>query len=399
MPFTLRYHTCGVTSLLHWNDEQDVPTLISGDEKGSILVWNLLSRKPYYKYTCRGQIVSFQQLNDLIIATSKDHTLRILKFPSTLTTKEGFPDYSLPELELIYEIPVNTLNFANTAVEQVDTNNYRLWCCNTQDSETIDIYEFDLRDSKSLKRIHRALSLYEVISGLVDPSTMKFDKLGTTMKFIIYEGIIYLGFESGFVIGLRLTQGLHIVYISSANYPEPVLDLTVGKDLGKVISSSTNSSLGLHTPNINTESHNNVSSKDVVVDDSTIHSEMVNIPINKVSHIQQVDNLLIAASWSGRTVVFDINGNKVLASILKERGQVLIDDNPYGNASLPENSTKVKISAMTCIPKFNTVNPSCTSEGTRRRWIRFYKETWCLIGYADGSIKATEVTFDNLITA
>ncbi|CDO93680.1 unnamed protein product [Kluyveromyces dobzhanskii CBS 2104] len=392
MPFTLRHHTCSVTGLLYWHDPLKVPSLISGDEDGLILVWDLLSRKPYCRYKCKGQIASLQQLNSLLIATCKDHTLRIFNFPSAVVSTNRDVN-AFPELNLVYEIPVNTLNFANTALEKVGTNLYRLWCCNTQDSETIDIYEFDLRDSKSLKRIHRAVSLYELISTLVNPSIMKFDKLGTVMKFIAYCGVIYVGFESGFVIGLYLKSELHIAYISSGHYPEPVLDFAAGENLGKVISSSTDSYLGLHSSNVGMISKENFTSDDIIIDDSVIHTERMNIPVAKVSHIQQIDNILVTSSWSGKTELFDLGGENVLAVILKERGQVHVDDNPYGNASLSKNSTKVKICSMVCLPKNDTVIPSCTSEGAARRWIKFCKEAWCLIGYEDGSILAREITF------
>ena len=246
MMFTLRKHKCSVTSLLYWHNSS-IPILISGDHEGLIFAWNLLTRQPYCTFQCSGQIVSFQKLDNLLVVTSKDHTLRILRFPNTLVSSFS-QNGPLASFDLIYEIPVNTLNFSNSVIEQLSSEKYRLWCCNTQSSDSLDIYEFNITDAKSLKRLYKAVSLYEPITQLIDKNTMKFDKLGIIMRFALLDSVVYCGFESGFVIGLHVSKsnGLHIVYISSCHYPDPVLNMTVGSDIKKVISCSTSQSLGLH---------------------------------------------------------------------------------------------------------------------------------------------------------
>ncbi len=399
MPFTLRHHKVAVTSLLNWCSEDILPTLISGDEDGTILVWNLLNRKPFYRYKCNGQIISLQQVNDLLVALCKDHTLRIFTFPLsvTLSINNTFStSHNLAELNLIYEIPVNTLNFANAAVQHINGDIYMLWCCNTQDSETIDVYQFNIQEKTSLRRLHKAIALYEHISKMVDPSVMKFDKLGTVMKFLLYEDRIYIGFESGFVVAVSLSDdlSLHVSYVSSAHYPEPVLDLSVGHDLKMVLSSSTTSSLGLHKAKSKLKHQHDTAEGDIIIDDSEVYSNLIKLPTKKVAHIQQMDNIIVVSTWYGTTEIFDTTGRDTLTIIRKERGQVPVDDNPYGNASLPKDSTRVKISSTICISKTNTNEVSSikdVTEGIKRRLLRFSNQTWCLVGYEDGSIVVKEI--------
>lgn len=395
MQFVLRRHTKAVKCLHYWEGLAR-PILISGDEEGLLLCWDLLTKKPFASFACGGQIVCFQQFDDLLFVTSKDHTLRIIKFPMAVLASKVQSEL-LASLELVYEIPVNTLNFSNTLAEQLPGGEFRLWCCNTQNSDLIDIYEFSISGSKHFCRKQKGISLYETISTLINPNVTKLDKLGIMMKLVAFEGTIYCGFESGFIVGLQLHQStLHVVYVSSVHYPDPVLNMTVGEDVRKVISSSISSDIGFHQKRETSPLSSSMKTeKCYALDDKTVYEESKKCPLNKISHIEQLDGVYVASSWNGITKVFDIGLGVCLKEISKERAQVQIEGNNIGNATFEKEPTNIKVTSMLCISKKNYSAAEnllkTIREGERRRISRFFSETWCLLGYDDGSISANQI--------
>ncbi|CCD22653.1 Asa1p NDAI_0A04980 [Naumovozyma dairenensis CBS 421] len=248
--YTLRSHTNPVTCLALIPNNRDPslipPNLISGDSKGQLIIWDLITRRPIYHFQeCpKGQIVFIQILESatlpivgrrnttLIAILSKDHKLRIYSYDHMFNGSQNNI-----RCELRFHVPINTLNFANFTIKPMSFNDnhenecdeeewFQLYCCNTQDSECIDVYKFKLDELHSLKRQVNALNLYPLIIDLIKIATTttttttndktvkikSLDKLGIIMKFVINpkNNVIYIGFESGFVIGIKVYDRLQV---------------------------------------------------------------------------------------------------------------------------------------------------------------------------------------------
>ncbi|GAV48425.1 hypothetical protein ZYGR_0I07220 [Zygosaccharomyces rouxii] len=384
--YTLRFHKSSVTDLLVLDLPQEVaPLLVSGDATGKICLWDLIRRRPISSHCIENepQIVALQYVDDGLLAVlDKQHKLRFLKIDGSW--------------EQVYEIPVNTLNFANFLVQRLDTGWYRLICCNTQDSESIDIYEFHLSSLHSLKRVHKGLKFYQAISSLILPAGFKLDKLGIVMKFTEWHGVIFCGMESGFVIGFNLIDDgqVEIVYVSHVHYPNPILDLYPGKD--NILSSSTDNKIGIHDLNCQQDERPNFERQSPILLKKELHSLSANfkqVPISEVAHIKKIENLLLLSSWFGETVVTD-EQIQLLAKFSKSKSIVEVNENPQGNLQSNNTSSKsknpnCKVSSLEGLSSSNSKDSNyviSTNVGQRRRIERFLQNSWCIIGYDDGNI-------------
>lgn len=433
---SLRYHKSEVTSLIFvtWPLRSQTPILISGDAGGVLVCWDPVTRRPIFTFNrnLESRVVVIQDLEDGLIAVLfKDHKLRFLQLPNKSlqsTNSKGCDTNELaaPELNEIYKIPVNTLNFANFLLQKIGERSYRLVCTNTQDSEAIDIYTFNLSDMHSLKRIYKGVNFSGIIEKIPnEPPASKADKLGIVMKFIERDGDIYCGLESGYVIGFRLHNNaesnednisssfnfIEIVYVSSAHYPNPVLDLSLDTSNGDILSTSTADQIGIHR---NFQLKPNVKEK-FISDDSgfikapvdmtiacTIFQQM---PMSKLSHIVPLNDCLLISSWTGRTLI--IRANEVLAKISKSKSSVMVSESSQGSFQ-GENDTKkdrrtCKVSSLAGYP-----SPAGQAElghesdikirpGQRRRIKNFLEKSWCVIGYEDGSIAFHQIYLDQRV--
>ncbi|AQZ14182.1 ASA1 (YPR085C) [Zygosaccharomyces parabailii] len=397
--YTLRFHKSSVTTLLVLQLPGDpTPVLLSGDATGVLILWNLITRRPITNYHIETspRLVALQYIGLASVAVlCKDHKLRIFNIGD------------LPRWKQVYEIPINTLNFANFVIENLGDAWFRLICCNTQDAESIDIYVFHLTDLHSLRRVYKGLKFYESLIPLLG-DTVKLDKLGIAMKFVECNGVIYCGMESGFVIGFTMikakktdgpedeepaNQSVRIVYVSNVHYPDPVLDLCVTPQF--ILSSSTGNKIGVHDwrklsyPNSSNENCPLVLTKD----------NFKRVPLSQVSHVKQVDDFLLLASWSGEIVVLDQH-YAFIAKFVKSKSLLQVTENSKGNLQgssattlSKENSLNCKITSLQGISAVhvrteaeNKAMSATISMGKKRRLQKFIENAWCIVSYEDGSI-------------
>lgn len=387
MTYTLRAHTAAITCVIICGTPE-IPQLLSGDVLGTLILWNLITRRPIAYKVCNAQIISLQIIDNIYIVQYKDHTLRFFRLQgSNEIVKIGSINRSLEKFDQIFEIPVNTLNFANVIIRRVTTDIYQLWCCNTQDSEAIDIYEFSLHDPRSLKRLFESVRLHSIASKLTTPSQLKFEKLGILMKFIEHDGIIYCGFESGFVIGLTIiSECICMVYISSIHYPDPILQLSYNDDLDKIMSTSTTNVVAFHKAILNpTEDYQ-------IQDDIKFASSLnptntyVHLHSEKISFIENIGNYLVTSNWSGKIELI-LNNEKII-QFEKPKSLIPVDMDyihKFNKTSNSVHNTLTKIGAMTCF-KAQKFSPSKSSHSLPRRVLDFINHDWCCIGYEDGTI-------------
>ncbi|AMD18794.1 HBL108Cp [Eremothecium sinecaudum] len=397
--YTLRAHVASITDLCCVYG-LNTPHLLSSDSDGTIYLWNLISRRPVAHGKISGQVVWIDCLRPgLYVALSKDNTLRFMR---TQHNKEivkitEYVSRELQELRVVYEIPVNSLNFANVAIQELDNERYMLWCCNTMDSECIDIYEFNLSNEQSFKRVFQALNIYEQISNIRgEKNIFKFDKLGTIMKFLAVGPMVYCGFESGFVVGLRVCDGVvDIAYVSPVHYPEPVLGMVYNKEKHVVLTSSTKNIIGIHCTEMGFGKLYDKIDNVRIMRGLEYTKTSFNVPLKKVSHIDVLDGLLLLGSWTGYVVALQESDNEVVFKIRKDKNQVYVDDSYIGNAE-PSNKEKpwTPVGCVIGVPGnvFDKLgNRNSLRPGEIRKLNEFAKHRWCVVGYEDGTITIYQV--------
>lgn len=428
--YSLRYHKSGVTASLfvEWPSTSKVPSLLTGDSKGSLVLWDMITRRPVVTYSVNGgaQIVSVQDLGDSKIAVlSKDHKLRFLEItagePESLVLRKVH--ISGLSFRQVYEIPVNTLNFANFVLQKLNRSTYRLICINTQNSEAIDIYDFELSDMHSLRRIFKGVSFAGVIQKLsTDPESGKAKKLGIVMRFVEHKGSIYCGFESGFVVGFEIQDRhrtgtstasqqplIHVIYVSSVHYPEPVLDLKEDKNSDTILSSSTKDFIGIH-PILSAEK-GEVTVQNMLVCDKCSSvlirrdlkiscSNSKRIPASSIGHLAVIDGVVIVSTWTGVTIALDPD-NQEVARMLKSKSNVPISESSQGRLQggseekADKRYTKVSslsgISSVVLQNALSSHQQSISRPGQSRRMKDFSEKSWCVIGYDDGSIAVHQI--------
>ncbi|QLL31330.1 hypothetical protein HG536_0B01930 [Torulaspora globosa] len=434
--YSLRCHKSGVTAstFVEWPSRSSVPILITGDSSGLIVLWDLIVRRPLVTHTLAGgaQVVAMQDLGDGLIAIlSKDHKLRLLEMTAKemKSLAECTTSFEAPQQQLheIYEVPVNTLNFANFVLQKLNKGFYRLICTNTQDSEAIDVYQFHLSNVHSLQRVFRGVTFGGVIQKLAtDPESVKARKLGIVMRFLEHQETIYCGFESGLVVGFKIhdldcertnidedadrnhNTCIEIVYVSSVHYPEPVLALELNDATGEILTSSTKDVVGIHPP-ISTQGaigcqsnffHDQASSVLIRRDLKICGTNFKKVPASSIGYLAVVNGNLVASSWSGITYVLSPD-YRVLVTMSKSRPNVFVSDSSQGSlqGANEEKTQKrhIKVSSLTgispaVIQRFSSLDHQLTRwQGQNRRMRAFAAKSWCIIGYDDGSIAVHQI--------
>lgn len=408
--YTLRNHTAAVTRLLVVaNDpsEENIPTdlipkLISADEVGKILVWDMLTRRPIKSISVPSgaSIVDIQLLdNKYLVCLSKDYTLRILDW------------FNLKEKPL-FEMNVNTMNFANFTMSfDEEQENFTLCCCNTQDSEAIDLYQINIKTSK-LTRLFNHVNFHSIIKdNLLVTLGMKLpDKLGMIMKITqdLSQKIIFIGFESGILIGFQIDFDLlKIVYLSTYHFPEPILDLQVvfgSKDptgTGTLISSSTNNIIAKHTYPVSDTIINRIKENGIYKASNLTPTipQVMEVKGTKIAHIAEFKGYLIWSTWGGKTFVKDTVTDTIF-KYKRGKGSIRPNESPQGSIAKNQDENKesknVKIGSMAVFQS----NPSFVDDmeslvvmnrSNQRRLKEFISHSWCFVGYKDGTISLYQI--------
>lgn len=394
---TLRQHTTKVTSLVSCHGS-GLAALLSADETGRVICWDLLTRRPVWVLTLESPapVVDLQVMQDKYLCVlSRDYTLRV---------------YDLDHREqVLFQMNVNTLNFANMGLETVNDETLRLYCCNTQQSELLDVYEINLR-TNGLTRIFHKLDFFPIVKDTVLAHTPsgKIDKLGMIMKFttVRSDSVLFVGYESGVVLGLQYWKDqepvLKVVYVSILHLPEPILELTLTDNDTVLYSASTSNIIG--------NSDIRYLSNDIMVATSKKNGKVMyspdlpisnpkSIPVkgHKISHIGSTSQYLIWSTWQGKTYLLDKQKDEVIAKWVKSKSSVQPNESSQGDLNNSSRDVKlsknIKIGSMAIFDKekYQYLNKEVSnipvkSLSQQRRMNQFINHDWCFIGYEDGSI-------------
>lgn len=209
---TLRGHSAGIvgTSFFYMPSQTAytvgtetvpllTPTLVSCDESGGLIWWDLHTRRPLYCWqACEGSVLSVQQLGiswiqdkpvlgdrfGQLLVHGKDGMIKIFQlfYPTDVGFTYGVRlqkklDFANECPNVVYELPCNVLNFCNVAMQDDF-----LVTPATVDAQGFDLYEIK---GKDLKRKVANYQYARVKTGIV----MKFQWLN--------ESELVVGYESG----------------------------------------------------------------------------------------------------------------------------------------------------------------------------------------------------------
>ncbi|CCK68392.1 Asa1p KNAG_0A07390 [Huiozyma naganishii CBS 8797] len=396
--YTLRAHTCAVTTVLVV-DDCHTPTLVSTDEKGRIIVWDLITRRSVRSHQLEsGAAITATQYvepNLLACLSKEDCSLRL---------------YNLATLEEIFEMKVNTMSFANFVIARSENGLLTLFCCSTTNPEAIDCYTIDVT-TKRLKRVAKELHFGESIANVLPDGLPKIDKLGLVMKFISHDsGTMFIGFESGIIIGFRLvfdsiSDGdclVVVTHVSAPHCPRPILSLEIDvNNRAKLLGSSTDTIIATDTIiTTDTCAVSDMKSRAGITtsnDLAFITSEIHDTHTRKIYDIKSLSKYLLWSTWTGKSYSSKVD-TSFIEKYWKSKSSLIPIESSQG--SFDKNKADPKVSRYVktkCITGFDSHCYSCrfgvrmdsvalSDRSKERRLLQFAEHSWYIIGYEDGSI-------------
>lgn len=425
--FTLRNHKKGITALqiIEMPLASKAPVLISGDSQGLLVMWDLVTKRPITSMQMEGDphIVAFQwvESSSVLSVLCKDSMLRMFKVkkPAARSTDLVSRQYQSNKMEnlqyiQIYEMPINTLNFANFIMDapmELETSDgiYRLVCCHTSDSEAIDIYQIIEDSTFKLQRPFSDINFPKFLKELNFSKLPKDSKFGIIMRFARLNDVIFLGFENGFIIGFTTTfdedlrkHVVELVHVSNDHYPNPILNMCVNGN--ELYSCSTDDFITKHKFSMNPRvATNYIKSTTLSIKCSntlTVSEPLkIHLPLRNISHIEKVtESTLLVSSWSGKTIVLNVHTSEVVQTFMKTKNNLIVNDSSIGdltngnnsNAESSLKSNNYKVGAMTGLKSFH-LQSGGLKLGELRRFKGLADSNWCIIGYDDGTIKLNKV--------
>jgi WD40 repeat protein len=235
----LRFHTAPVTALTTINDD-----LVSGDEKGSIVQWNMKLRRPLRTWTAHdASILQLQALDGCLISQGRDDLLKIWR-----------------DDELLGMIPIQSLQF----------------CCFDLYQSTLGFVLQDRVVSVSLDDIVRKGQVNT--QSVVEPRRCT-EAPNTVLSLCFWGKQLIAGCEGGQVVGLNPTELLY-------QHREPVLCLASQEEL--VVSGSADGKLILYH----------------LKDKKVLHEHSFGTGISKVAFFASG---IVVSCWDASIKVLDIS--------------------------------------------------------------------------------------------
>lgn len=418
----LRHHEFGITALCTGTLDAIFniysPILISADEKGSLTIWDLVIRRPLFsKRLCEAQIVAIQfDEGKYISFLAKDHKFRMFElYPNkSIDIKiNSHRSNDLMFLKQVFEVPVNTMNFANFGLISLGDDRFQLVTSHTQDAHFLDIYEFQIPELHSLKRIFKRVDLIPLIKLKYGTDLLpKIEGLGIIMRILCVDDIIFCGFESGFIVGLRrytnestykkgtkikqidvgvstsnlgkllssgsdkyfeneekLNEILEIVLVDTAHCAEPVLSMVYNSSTKSILSSSTTNSIIIENCTKDFLSARNCDqffSESEYYVDTTNHmlirrSLKLNknikkeTPCKNIGFLATIEGNVIFGSWSGKTYEISGDNNEAIPTAVKDKSSIFVTESAVGNTQNTQNGSgekvkkSIKIGALTAL--------------------------------------------------
>lgn len=356
-----------------------VPTLVSCDESGNAIWWDLNTRRPLYCWKAHdGTILTLKQLGiswkDMVptitddfgklLTHGKDGIIKIIqlfelqdsnrptagfKYSIPLSKKLTFDNEAPP---CIFELPVNVLNFCNV---DASSNNWLITPATT-DAEGWDLY---LIDKANLERpIHNHKS--DLKTGIV----MKFQWIDSNRLII--------GYESGLITIIEITDEFKVkeIFSSDALSPNPITSITHDSDNQRIFVSSTGSQ---------------IADIDYALNDIQIHS----VKHKGVNYIDCNSSLKILGviTWDGYFRVYSYEKNfEFIFKIKRTTPSVTGTD---GAEPITQRALTLKLSERQFSP--SSTSSLVYQNGVSKNIIRrnrheLVNKQWMVVGFEDGRL-------------
>ncbi|AWU76641.1 uncharacterized protein C5L36_0C05670 [Pichia kudriavzevii] len=367
---TLRLHSSPITcienfyipsSLTYINEDDSKsiifnPTVITADESGLIVWWNLITCRPFGVWKAHNDsVLTVKQLGikwtqnseesdftspitydsyGQLLTHSKDGSVKIwklldvtskenLEFTYTgllkkkVTTEDEMKSVTPPKL---FEMPVNTLNFANI---DINIENF-LITPSTIDSDGFDIYQIDLNMRREHEKLKRVVHDYKLstpdsevkITEIEDDqiSPMDFTRrcgLGVIMKIKWLDtNTFIIGYESGQIVVYEFAKDegdfkVKNIFSDASLIGNAITALTFDAMNKKILFGSTGSEVAI----MNLDDHQ-------VKTFCTKHKGINDIDTDSSK------NTVSLITWDGYTRIYNYDENDVLKFVMKMRRQV-----------------------------------------------------------------------------
>lgn len=350
--FTLKGHGVLVTASCLFGGN----TLVSGDENGWIILWNLNTRRPLGVWKAHDErIITLQAMDKThLLSHGRDSRIRIWTMSNTTDLKCDLAFDEDDEEDMIRpdfsELAVNSLNFCNVSYYQ-----NRLLAPGTLNSENIDVYLLFSEDGLyKPTRLVKLFDGFKLVSDSTnssdeldfsgdDGSTGKRDGFGIVMRLhTIDKNLFVVGYENGVVLGVLvddLGSQLTLKFMDNSMEPNPVtwmglaLGLSGSRDL--ITYGSTTSKLCLYKCDTGDKNTLNVGN-------SGIQLALMTLLL-----------LLIVGFWNGLVRGIDVTDGSFVFKVSRKTPML---DNVATNVArqqseLPSSSPYIKMTGMVNIPK------------------------------------------------
>lgn len=370
--FTLRSHKSSVAYI--YQDPRTPFNLFTADSSGLIINWDLTIRRPKKSWQAHTDtILTISTIHNHLLTHSRDNTIKIWD-----------ESYSC-----ILEIPCNALNFSNICIiydllitpASINSNNLDVYKIDKDWQITRLISDFD---------VYKLVNKGEIIEEIGSSGTSRND-FGIIMQMKIIttntttgendsDYIIYVGFESGDIVGLQLVLPRARMLSTTGN----TNDKTLINQSAKFILQYHNST---HVPNpvICLLSLDSVLVSGSTTNKVIIHSDPIEIMKMDHSGIQAIVNFkndrLIFGYWNGYIQYGDISINQSLPKL--------------GNTEQEKSKLTKKLTFMTILNESN--QETLQSPTGKSKYLALLKSKRNLVfplllaGYEDGSILAYNI--------
>lgn len=416
------------------------PSLVTSDESGVIIWWNISTRRPLGIWKAHDDsILTVKQLGlewkksedganlpntyesfGQLLTHSKDGTIKIwklidvfnaqsLEFAYTgLLKKKLSDDISSVKPPILFEMPVNTLNFTNI---DVNSKGYLITPATTE-SEGFDIYNIDLTQKEEYLKLKRLIQNYKLKStasskieevteeNAFDPD-MDFTKRGGSgvimkIKWINDDKFV-IGYESGKIVMYCLLKQADGEYKIEQCFSD---DTMIGNPITSIALDNTN----------NTLLWSSTASKVCILDLRKKIPDIYDLKHKGVSDIavDEATNSIGIITWDGYVRLYDYCQDSVLKFISKtcRRAPAIFNSKEAVDSSTTDTNQSnvldlqraniIEFTVKQVDPAQNKTIEVIYTNGRCKNVVKrnredVYGERWMFVGFHDGKISINSI--------
>lgn len=383
--FTLKGHGVLVTASCVFSED----TLVSGDENGWIIQWNMFTRRPTGVW--RGhqeRIISIIAIDaGHLLTHGRDSRIRIWQMndQKSLSSELNFRDENEYPMPTFHEIAVNSLNFCNVSYWE-----NRLVTPATLNSETVDVYLVFVDGEFKPRRLVKLFDGFKVVGtkdndgfgGLEfeeEPDPGKRDGFGIVMRLhVVGKNEFVVGYENGVVLGVLMDDSgsqLTLNFVENSMVPNPVTWMGLSISDRKILTyGSTTKKLCIYWCDSN--------SKKIL--------DVGNSGIQLVCMALESPLLLVVGFWNGLIRAINSSDGSTVFKLSRKVPMIETVETNVGReqTEMPRASPYIKMTGMVPIAKITATGNNSSVINYRTRVRMKTDGERLVVTYEDGSIVA-----------